>query len=168
MPRSNQYSRVGAVNYAVKYALNPNPYYKYFSLTNTGGDCCNFLSQCLLAGGVPMNSSWWYRHGGGLNARYDTWSMTWSVANSLYLFLKSNQALNKPGIKGLEVNNPSTLELGDLLFYEENSGHIFHSAIVTGGSNNDILISQHSNEALNIPYLKSWSAKRIHFLKISI
>lgn len=165
--RINQYSRIDAVNYAIKYALKPNPNYRYFSLENTGGDCSNFLSQCLHAGGAPTNSNWWYKHNNS-NNNYDSWSLTWTVAHSLYWYLKKNEASNLSGIKGLEVNNTNILELGDLLFFEDTDGRIFHSAIITYDSHNEILISQHSDEALNIPYYKSWPAKKIHFLKITL
>lgn len=165
--RAPRYSRVDAVGYATKYALKPNPNYKYFSLTNTGGDCSNFLSQCLRAGGGIMSSDWWYRHSSHPNTNYDTWALAWAVAHSLYWCLKVNAGTNTSSIKGIEVNNVNLLELGDLIFYEDSGGKIFHSAIVTYISNYEVLISQHSYEALNISYLKTWSAKKTHFVKIT-
>ena len=145
LSRQNQYSRTDAVQYAIKYALKPNPNYRYFPLTNdTSGDCANFISQCLYAGKTPMNfngtTPWWYKHITG-NMNNDTWSVSWAVAHSLYWYLKINQESNFSGAKGLEVMNPSMLELGDLMFFEDNKGHIFHSAIVTsfiGNSPSDI------------------------------
>lgn len=165
--RMNQYSRIEAVDYATRYALSPNPYYKYFSLANTGGDCSNFISQCLLAGGATTNYKWWYHHNNSLNTSHDTWSQTWAVAHALYWYIKINQASNLPGIKGFEVTEINSLDLGDLIFLEDNNGHIFHSAIVTYHSANQLLISQHSNEALNIPVKATWSSKKKHFIKIS-
>jgi len=163
----SSYNRVNAVNYAIKYALKPNPNYRYFSLQYTGGDCSNFISQCLLAGGVPMNSTWWYKKGNPLNTNGDTWSLQWSVAYSLYLYLTRNAKLNLPGPKGTETVNKQILEIGDLLYFEDYKGNIFHSAIITSKANENLLVSQHSFEALNIPYQKSWEAAKIHFLKIS-
>lgn len=171
--RYNAYSRENAVRYALTYALNPNPYYRYFPLINdTSGDCANFLSQCLRAGGAPMSytngHSWWYNNQGTPNTKDDTWSFSWTVANSLYWYLKVNQSKNNAFVKGLEVQNPSELELGDLIFFEDNKGAIFHSTIVTGFYNGLPLVSHHSYEALNIPYTSSWPGKRYHYLKISI
>lgn len=171
--RQGSYSRAAAVNYAITYALKPNPAYRYFPLVNdTSGNCANFISQCLKAGGAPMTYSpkysWWYHSNGSASTRNDTWSVTWAVAHSLYWYLKINQANKYPAIKGLEVSNPSLLELGDLIFYEDNKGLIFHSSIVTGISNGIPLVSHHSYEALNIPYTRSWGASRYHFLKISL
>ena len=41
-----------AVKYARKYCKNYNP--KYYDYTNLGGDCANFVSQCLIAGGFSF------------------------------------------------------------------------------------------------------------------
>jgi cell wall-associated NlpC family hydrolase len=171
--RVNKYLRETAVKYALTYALKPNPNYRYLPLINdTSGDCANFLSQCLRAGGAPMSymsgHAWWYNNQGTPNTKDDTWSISWTVAHSLYWYLKINQANNYNGVKALEVQSPSQLELGDLIFFEDNKGLIFHSAIVTGFSDSLPLVSHHSYEALNIPYRSSWPAIKYHYLKISI
>lgn len=171
--RQNRYSRIDAVNYAIRYALKPNPVYRYFPLVNdTSGDCANFISQCLVSGGATMNFSskapWWYKTNGTKNLNDDTWSVSWTVAHSLYWTLKINQESNLPGPKGLEISNIRELQLGDLLFFEDDTGKIFHSAIVTAFSFGQPLISHHSFEALNIPYQRSWPAKKVHFLKIRV
>jgi len=171
--RTNQYSRINAVNYAKTYALSPNPSFRYFPLTNdTSGDCANFISQCLLAGGAPMLHDpfhpWWYQKVNATSRKYDTWSISWTVAHSLYWLLKNNQQSNALGVKGFEVQDIGMLELGDLMFFEDNNGRVFHSAIVTSFRYSQPLISHHSFEALNIFYKNSWRANRIHFLKISL
>ncbi|MBW9159039.1 amidase domain-containing protein [Clostridium tagluense] len=172
--KTNQYSRIDAVNYARTYALHPNPSFRYFPLINneTSGDCANFISQCLLAGGAPMiyNGShpWWYNNANTLSTKDDTWSVTWTVAHSLYWTLKVNQQAKATGIKGLEIYDTSLLELGDLIFFEGNDGNIFHSAIITAFRYGQPLVSHHSFEALDIYYKNSWPAKRVHFLKISL
>ncbi len=171
--RASKYSRNAAVEYAKRYALKPNPAYRYFPIVgNSSGDCTNFTSQCLYAGGAPMiingRNPWWYKHSGSSLPSRDSWSVSWAVAHSLYWTLKINQESNLPGVKGLEVSDINSMELGDVIFYEDNNRTIFHSAIITGFSQNQPLISQHSFEALNIPYLKTWKSPKYHFLKISI
>jgi hypothetical protein len=163
----NRYNRVNAVNYALKYALKPNPNYRYFSLDNTGGDCSNFVSQSLFAGGIPMNSFWWYRRSNPLSTRDDTWSFKWTIASSLYSYLKNNDRLKLPGPKGSETLRKELLQIGDLIYFEDDKGNIFHSAVITSLANENLLVSQHSFEAINIPYNKSWKAAKVHFLKIS-
>jgi hypothetical protein len=166
--RQNNYSRANAVNYARTYALKPNPAYRYFPLQGeASGDCANFISQCLRAGGAPFSfnprNPWWYKR---KNINNDTWSISWSVAHSLYWYLKINNELKLPGLKGIEVNSTQTLELGDLIFYQDTKGVIFHSAIITG-FNKIPLVSHHSYEALNIPYINSYKANKNRFIKIS-
>lgn len=170
---ANKYSRANAVKYATAYALAPNPNYKYFPLINDqSGDCTNFLSQCLLAGGATMNyispQEWWYKHNSSQGTTYDTCSITWSVTHSFYWLLKTNQEKKIAGVKGIEITDIRKLELGDLIFYEKSNGAIFHGAIITRFNGIIPLICQHSYEALNIPYTSTWKAKRIHFLKINI
>jgi len=172
--RASKYSRINAVNYARLFALSPNPSFRYFPLINneTSGDCANFISQCLLAGGAPMTFSgshpWWYKRNNTFSTKDDTWSVTWTVANSLYWTLKVNQQSKAAGIKGLEIFDSKLLELGDLIFFEGTNGNIFHSMIVTAFRYSRPLVSHHSFDALNIYYKDSWPAERVHFLKISL
>lgn len=169
------YSRERAVYYALKYGLNPNPDYAYFaSHSGGGGDCTNFVSQCLHAGGIQMDFgprwSWWYRRVSAYHPQTDRWSLSWAVANSLYRCLKSRHKLNMQGLRGLEVNDTGLLEIGDVIQYENFDGMIYHSAIITGfeylGGRRQPLISQHSFDAVNIPYMKS-SSKAAHFIRIA-
>ncbi|MGI5997285.1 MAG: amidase domain-containing protein [Lutispora sp.] len=173
LKRQNKYNRTQAVEYARTYALSPNPSFKYFNVYETlGGDCTNFISQCLLAGGAPMTytgeHAWWYNKSGTSDTADDRWSVSWAVAHSLYWTLKVNNEANTNGVKGQEVSNVSTLELGDLIFYENQGGIIFHSTIVTGFSPIATLVSQHTYEARDIPYLKPWLNPRYHYMKIRI
>ena len=165
----NRYNRIGAVNYAIKYALQPNKEYKYFqSINEDGGDCTNFVSQCLKAGGASMDYNehrpWWY------NTKQGTASMCWAIAHSLYWYLRTNQSMNRAGIKGLEVEGISELEIGDVVFYENYQNTIFHAAIITSfiNTNGNIVprISQHSYNQLNESYIKNYEYKKAHFLKI--
>ncbi len=153
--------------------FNPNPQYRYLPIVNNnGGDCTNFISQCLLAGGTPMKFNgeypWWYNHRNTLNVMDDTWSICWAVAHSLYYYLKVNQEKGSFGAKGLEVYNKDELNIGDLIFFEDNNNRIFHSTIITSFQGKEPLISQHSFNDLNIPIKTSWKYSKPHFLKISI
>ena len=67
------YNREKAVAYAHRWAYGFNPAYGNF--TDMGGDCTNFLSQCLHAGGLPMNyrpvTGWFYN---SLSSRAPAWT----------------------------------------------------------------------------------------------
>ena len=52
----NSYNRIAARDYAYKYWSSYNP--AYTSYKGNGGDCANFVSQCLHAGGIPTDATW--------------------------------------------------------------------------------------------------------------
>lgn len=172
----NNYSRRDAVKYAITYAINPNPHYRYFAVHGEGGgDCSSFISQCLHAGGAAMICDkprpWWYNTNGSALVSKHTWSLSWSVASSLYWFLKLGGSSKENGPKGFEVQNIEELELGDIIQYENSSRVVYHSAIITAFTYErgakEPLISQHSYNALNISYIKP-KAKKMHLMKIII
>lgn len=173
---TNSYMRNKAVKYALDYALKPNTKYKYMkSMGDDGGDCSNFVSQCLAAGGAPMaygpQRPWWYNKRNSSDTSKHTWSQSWSVAHSLYWCLKVRGNINIPGVKAIEVPSLDMLELGDLIQYEDSSGIIYHSAIITAFTTEKGVripqISQHSVDAANTTYIKP-KAKKMHFMKIII
>ncbi|MFQ9447036.1 MAG: amidase domain-containing protein [Christensenellales bacterium] len=51
-----QYASRDAVQYAQRWALSRNRDYNDF--TKGGGDCMNFVSQCLYAGGAAFQKQW--------------------------------------------------------------------------------------------------------------
>ena len=116
-----QYDRLKAVQYAEKWWNSYNPAYKKFEV-----DCTNFISQCLHAGNAPMRGypgrgrGWWMRD--------NNWSYSWSVANSLRLYLPSSNS----GLRAEEVAGPEELKLGDVICYDfEGDGRYNHNTIVT-------------------------------------
>lgn len=116
------YSRLLATNYANYYWNKRNPDFVSFD-----SNCTNFVSQCLLEGGMRMayttnpSSGWWYK----TSANY---SYSWSVSRALYLYL-----INKTsGVRGMEVSSARELEVGDLLFISFKGNTIEHAAIVVG------------------------------------
>jgi len=79
---SAQYNRAAAVEYANAWCGSRNPAYADYS--GVGGDCANFVSQCILAGGFSLSAacSWLDSYGclpnaGGLG--YELQRLGWSV-----------------------------------------------------------------------------------------
>ena len=69
MLRELPYERGQALEYARRWALGRNPL--FYNFTGQGGDCTNFISQCLLAGCLVMNcreTFGWYYHSPRLRA----------------------------------------------------------------------------------------------------
>lgn len=158
------YDRQKAVEYALRFGKQPNPNYHYFKLYgNIGGDCTNFVSQCLLAGGITQvfdgESPWWYRD-------HNKWSISWINAHSLYWCLKIRERQNLNGPRGVEVPTVDELEIGDIIFYENIKGGIDHAAIITGYRYGLPTITQHTPELVNISYIKTNKGK-MHFMKIT-
>lgn len=139
-PQRVVYDRSAAVRYALRHWNDPNPEYANMDTAGGGGDCSNFTSQCLLAGGAPMDyrrsgydTEWWYRRVG--NEPFDAddtdwWSCTWSLAELQCRYLAANGAelLNLTE----SPDQARRLRLGDITYYDwDGDGLSTHSAIVT-------------------------------------
>ena len=74
-----------AIAYARKYALEYNS--NYIDFNDMGGDCTNFISQCLYAGGIPLSSTW------------TPYSNTWLRVNELRNYLINNGYANRQAQK---------------------------------------------------------------------
>lgn len=78
LTKAIEYNESKAMAYATKWdGSKRNPNYRDFS--GSGGDCANFVSQCLRAGGMKFkdgkvdNTSAWYYKGYNLNQISSTW-----------------------------------------------------------------------------------------------
>lgn len=80
------YNRKAAYNYAKRWALDRNP--KYYDFENIGGDCTNFASQVLRAGGCSMNYDKWT---GWYYVNVQNRAPAWTGVNYLYEFLINNK-----------------------------------------------------------------------------
>lgn len=121
-----------ACNYAETFALNPN--LKYKSFENIGGDCTNFISQILFAGGLKQNNSW------------KPYTMPWIRVEDLYLYLTKNNL-------AIDISKENSLSRGCIIqFYTPGIGRYFHNGFITYElENNDFLYCCHSYNKLNYP-----------------
>ncbi|WP_435862269.1 amidase domain-containing protein [Streptomyces lavendulae] len=116
------YDYAAMAKYAEKYWSNYNPAYRKFS--GAGGDCTNFISQALKAGGwkaVPGSTSdyrnWWYD-----GAKQ---SDSWVGANEWAWFTLSNQ-------RAANLANVYQTDVGDIVQVDFNKdGSKDHSMMVT-------------------------------------
>jgi len=156
------YNREKAVAYATTWALKRNP--RYYDFQNLGGDCTNFNSQCIHAGGAPMNYKptlgWYYI---ALNDR----SPSWTSATYLYDFLISNRSI------GPRAQETSILEMepGDVIQLGDSNNQFYHSLFVveTGliPSRDNIKICTHTYDASHRP-LNTYISGSIRYLKIYV
>ena len=117
----NGYDEAAAVAYARRWALLRNP--AYLDFHGLGGDCTNFVSQCLYAGAGVMNRTpvygWYYLTGNNRTA-------SWTGVEYLYRFLTANKG---PGPYAREVSQEEALP-GDVAFFGDCGGGLTHAGIV--------------------------------------
>lgn len=141
------YERQKALTYAKRWAYDRNP--AYYDFHNLGGDCTNFISQCLYAGCGIMNYKptfgWYYI---SLARR----SPAWSAAQYLHTFLINNQGT---GPYGAEVALED-VQLGDIIQLGDEKDHYYHSLLVTAlgepPSRQNIRITTHTYDAADRPF----------------
>jgi len=121
------YDRAAAARYADRWWQEGNPEFETFAV-----DCTNYVSQCLFAGGAPINytgkreTGWWYK---GYNGKQEWWSFSWSVSDSLQRYLSTGR---NSGLRAEIVARPEQLMLGDVIQYDwDGNGQYQHSTIVT-------------------------------------
>lgn len=118
-----------AIAYATKYATSPNKKeYKYFD----GGDCTNFVSQILEAGGIEQeeyddkNSGWWHKKESGMFGVKHKYSIS---------FIRASTFANYMGVSYDTSNHfdfSNELEIGDIIGYDKDyDGDWNHMAFVT-------------------------------------
>jgi len=154
------YDRAAAVAYAREWAMGRNPAYADFE--EMGGDCSNFISQVLLAGGAVMNytphTGWYFKSLGDRAA-------AWTGVPYLYNFLTTNQGRGPFGhVVPIEEVQP-----GDIIQLKFAGKEDFsHSLMVleTGEppAPDNIMIAAHTYDSVDRP-LDSYSyveARGIH------
>lgn len=138
------YDRRAAVSYALKWAFARNT--RFYDFSDIGGDCTNFISQCLYAGCGVMNYSqtdgWYYNSA-------DDRSPSWTGVVFLQSFLLGNGGA---GVYG-EAAELTALETGDVIQLADGGGRFYHSLIVSAMfppySPNEIYVCAHSDDAGN-------------------
>lgn len=150
------YERERAVEYARRYAFSQNAVFGDFR--NIGGNCTNFVSQCVYAGSCRMNYTktfgWYYI---SLNER----APSWTGVDFFYNFMTENEGV---GPFGKEVT-ADECEIGDVVQLGRMNEGYYHSLIIVGFDGEDILIAAQTNDALNRP-LSTYSYDFARFIKI--
>lgn len=133
------YNRELAIDYAHRWSYDRNPNYLDFS--ELGGDCTNFISQCIYAGSNIMNYTpiygWYY-----INS-YNR-SAAWSGVPFLYKFLITNKGLGPFGQSvSMEKISPA-----DIIQLADENGIFYHSLFIvevgTPITPETILVATHS------------------------
>lgn len=149
------YNRKNAVAYARRWAFGRNP--RFYDFTGIGGDCTNFVSQCIYAGSGVMNytpdTGWYYR---SLNDR----APAWTGVEFLYDFLINNKSI---GPFAREVSYDEACK-GDVIQLGDEREDFYHTLIIVQ-TEPEILIASHSNDAYDRP-LSTYNYYTARFLHI--
>jgi len=139
--KASAYDRQGAAAYADRYWESANPAYVEFEV-----DCSSYVSQCIFAGGAPMNytdrrdSGWWYS---GMSGSRENWSYSWAVADSLRRYLSAGRS---HGLRAKVAGSAQELEPGDVISYcWKGDGRFGHSTVVAAKDKNGMpLVNAHT------------------------
>ena len=131
------YDREKAVAYAKLWAQRRNP--AYYDFNADGGDCTNFVSQCLYAGCGTMNytndTGWYY-------SSPDNRAAAWSGVEFLHRFLTTNKVGGPYAAEApLEQAQP-----GDVIQLSFD-GYVFGHSLLVVSAAPEILVATHSDDS---------------------
>ena len=153
------YDRKKVYEYAKKWAYSRNP--KFYNYDSIGGDCTNFVSQCIFAGCNQMNymkeNGWYYINGNDK-------SPSWTGVQFLYNFLITNIW---SGPKG-ERSDIDKLEVGDVIQLSFDGTKFTHSTVIVqnGSSIYDTLIAAHTYDVFE-KAVADYGAQKYRFIHVS-
>jgi hypothetical protein len=154
--RIYSYDRGKALEYAQIWAKERNP--AYFDFDSLGGDCTNFISQCVYAGSNAMNytpvTGWYYT---AIGSRAPAWT-------GVEFFFKFTVNNTGRGPFGRECFKDE-LELGDIIQLGDIFGNFYHSLLVTKIEGGNIYISTHTFDRYNYP-LNEYIYANIRYIHI--
>ena len=150
------YQRGRAVAYARRWALERNPL--FYNFTGIGGDCTNFVSQCIYAGSCEMNYKptfgWYY-------ISLDDRSPSWTGVDYFYNFIIENADVGPFG----RVATADEVEIGDVIQLARNDEGYYHSLLIVGFDGEDLLVAAQTDNAYARP-LSTYDYDYSRFIKI--
>ncbi len=150
-----------AVAYARTWSLSRNPL--FIDFTGFGGNCTNFVSQCILAGGGVMNFTpdfGWYYNGP------DDRAPAWTGVEYFFNFMTGDPAYaNRNGEVGpfAEVVPRPFAVAGDVIQLADENGDWYHAMLISEIRNREIYVCAHSDDSLDRP-LSTYTYDRIRYL----
>ncbi len=150
------YNRENAVAYAKKYAFSQNSLFANFA--GIGGNCTNFVSQCIYAGSCEMNYKpifgWYF-------ISLDDRSPSWSGVEFFYNFIIENADVGPFG----RVATSDELEIGDVIQLAREGEGYYHTLLVVGFNGEDLLVAAQTDNAYARP-LSTYDYDYARFIKI--
>jgi len=123
------YDRAAAEQYMRQYDHRRND--RWYAYDDVGGNCMNFGSQVLLAGGIPMDeeggSKWFWRGQNDLD-------LSWINVGRFYSYARENRGY---GLVADTEANYYTGGVGDILILGPDGGHN-HTTVISGIVRNEL------------------------------
>ncbi len=136
-----EYDYKAMAAYAEKYWTNYNPAYPNFNGAGAGGDCTNFVSQSLKAGG--------WKHAPGYVYDYTRWFGTADIQSHSFIGVNEWSWFAQNSKRTTSLANVYQLDVGDVLQVDFNKdGSKDHTMIVTSRRNGVPYLTYHSTNTL--------------------
>lgn len=171
------FNRTKAMEYACQWAFLRNPDFPDYSMSQGGGgDCTNFVSQCMLAGGwttIPivnprggsMYHGWWSTTYGA--------SFPWCVGDKFADMIETTRRASRC--------RRDELAIGDIVGVKREDGQIGHVLIVTvvvplagpaaDGNKTDVYVASHTkdyaNKNLDLITANQYGKERMVYWKVA-
>ena len=153
---TRSYEREKAALYAERYAFSQNPVFGDFR--EIGGNCTNFVSQCVYAGCCKMNYTetfgWYY-------ISLEDRSPSWTGVEFFYNFIIENADVGPFG----RVATSDELEIGDVIQLGREEEGYYHTLLVVGFDGEDLLVAAQTDNAYARP-LSTYDYDFARYIKI--
>ncbi len=147
------YNRSAAVGYAYRWYNLRNPHYQDF--TSSGGDCANFVSQCLIAGGLSLHNG---TNGVGYGVYPDSdrptlySNGTIPYCDYLHLNLINYQPVKYAYVTTANATIPSWMEIGDVVIFGNSTDPWQHAMLVVWRNATDLGLAAHTTDVWNVSF----------------
>lgn len=142
--------------YLKQWVFDRNPDWPDFD--PYGGDCQNFASQTLLAGGAEMCDGWYFHD-------FDDRVPSWSGVQSMRDFIVNNEG---EGPHAIELNSWTGLKPGDLVDYDWNFDESGDHVTVVYKGGRQARYAGHNGDAFNVRISDGFGSKSyLHIRGIS-
>ncbi len=183
---AGDYDRDAATEYAHIWNddANTDDYYEYSS------DCANFVSQCLVAGGIEMSDNWYSKRTSKpflsnlidprawffKKIRYN-WdiSESWRLADEQYKYFsdRNNGYTDKTVIKIFSPQfipanvHTKNIQPGDLLYFSKDGKTAYHAAIISKVEDGMIYYAAHTRPQFDCPLSDTMGDDIVFIVRIS-
>lgn len=173
----NKYNRQKAVEYADKYYAKYNSKYKDYN--GIGGDCTNYVSQCLgdkeEGGGLAFDRTWFCTYPKYSKAEGSRAFVNADAFKAYLVYSGRGRVIKRGTFSELTKptdNNPigivEKIQIGDLICFEK-KGQIDHFSIVTAKDSKGYpMINSHTTDRYHVPFDLGWGSKTVKFHLIRI